>query len=97
MRLRILAIVVASLWLCSCAGSGGDGEKPHATVLMRDGTRLSGTVTSSSPNEITLAGDDKASHTISMKDVRRVDYDQPVAKADTKGGAAEAQIGRAHV
>jgi hypothetical protein len=87
MRPRILVVALFSLWLCSCANSGG-AEGPHATVLMRDGTRVSGTVTSSSPSEITLAGDDKATHTIAMSDVRRVDYDQPAAKETAASGQA---------
>jgi hypothetical protein len=43
---------------------------------MRDGTRLGGTVTASSPSEITLLGDDHASHTISMNQVKSIAYDQ---------------------
>jgi len=82
----VLGAVTLSLWLCSCA-STSDSDRPHATVVMRDGTRVSGSVTSSSPSEITLAGDDKAAHTIAMKDVRRVDYDEPVAKAEAPGAA----------
>jgi hypothetical protein len=42
---------------------------------MRDGTTLSGTVTATSPAEITLTGDDNATHTVPMKQVKSVEYD----------------------
>ena len=90
MRFRIIGVLAVTglgLWLGSCA-STSNADRPHATVVMRDGTRVSGSVTSSSPSEITLAGDDKASHTIAMKDVRRVDYDQPAPTADAPGSAS---------
>jgi len=46
---------------------------------MRDGTQVGGIVTASTPSGITLMGDDKASHTISMAQVKSVSYDQPQA------------------
>jgi hypothetical protein len=36
-----------------------------------------GTVTASSPTQVTLIGDDKASRTIAMKDVKSIAYDDP--------------------
>ena len=49
--------------------------------MMRDGTQLTGNVTASSPSGITLLGDDHASHTVSMSQVKSVVYDdaQPAA------------------
>ncbi|MEQ1946772.1 MAG: hypothetical protein ABL995_06275 [Bryobacteraceae bacterium] len=91
MRVGIVGIAALSLWLAGCANSGGGANGPHATVLMRDGARVSGIVTATSPSEITLAGDDKAAHTIAMKDVRRVDYDQP-----SPAGAVEEPVHDAH-
>lgn len=62
--------------LTSCANqTPADG--PHATVFMRDGTQVAGIVTATTPSGITLMGDDKASHTISMAQVKSVSYDQP--------------------
>jgi len=52
---------------------------PHATILMRDGTMLTGTVTASSPAEVTLAGDDNATHTVPMTQVKSIDYDEASA------------------
>jgi hypothetical protein len=69
------AMMLAAL-LTSCS-SQSTANGPHATVLMRDGTQVSGIVTASTPSGVTLMGDDKASHTISMADVKSVSYDQP--------------------
>jgi hypothetical protein len=78
------------LVLFSCAKPSG-GQ--HATVLMRDGTSVSGTVLSSSGTEIQLAGDDKANRTIPMAQVRSIEYDDvapaaPEAASAQPGGAS---------
>ncbi|MEQ1884089.1 MAG: YMGG-like glycine zipper-containing protein [Bryobacteraceae bacterium] len=91
MKLKILGLAAFSLWLTACANSGGGASGPHATVMMRDGSRVTGTVTATSPSEITIAGDDKAAHTFAMKDVRRVDYDEP-----SPAGSAEEASHDAH-
>ena len=64
--------------LTSCS-SQSTANGPHAIVTMRDGTQVSGIVTASTPSGITLMGDDRASHTISMAQVRSVAYDQTMA------------------
>src|ERR1700688_3064974 len=80
------AMLFAAL-MVSCANRGtAPADAPHATVTMRDGTQIAGTVTASSPSGITLLGDDRVSHTFSMSQVRSVDYDQgppPVVDAGT--------------
>src|SRR5260370_5085983 len=49
---------------------------------MRDGTTLTGKVTATSPAEITLAGDDNATHTVPMTQVKSIEYDEaPVAQS----------------
>lgn len=64
-------------FLASCANKQASG--PHATVLMRDGTTLTGTVTATSPTEITLAGDDNKMHTVAMTQVKSIEYDDTAA------------------
>src|SRR5215475_8684500 len=54
--------LASSFFLASCGSQTGSGQ--HATILMRDGSTLSGTVTSSSGSEITLTADDTTKHTI---------------------------------
>jgi hypothetical protein len=74
--IAILAMLLIGL-LSSCTKTDvPPAGAPHATVLMRDGTKVTGTITASSPAEITLAGDDKSSRTIAMKDVKSIAYDE---------------------
>ena len=76
-RIRRTIFVGATLgtlfFLASCTNKQVSG--PHATILMRDGTALSGTVTATSSAEITLAGDDNTTHTVSMTQVKSIEYD----------------------
>jgi len=86
----IVPAVFSLLFLASCAKQDSatapaSADLSHATVVMRDGARLSGTVAASSPTEITLNVDGGAARTIAMKDVRRVDY----GATPTAGSAAE--------
>jgi hypothetical protein len=71
--------ILAILWLSSCAKPVGGGQ--HATVEMRDGTSVSGTIVSSSAAEVQLAGDDKVTRTIPMAQVRSIEYDDAAAPA----------------
>jgi hypothetical protein len=101
MKLKILAVVSAVLWTCSCAKQETPAaDVPHATVLMRDGSRMTGSVTASTPTEITLAGDDKQTHTIPMKQVKRVDYDEapaiPSSSSASSPGADEVHDTHGH-
>jgi YMGG-like Gly-zipper len=78
--------LVALFFLASCSSKPATG--PHATVLMRDGTTLTGAVTSTSPTEITLAGDDNAAHTVAMAQVKSIEYDDAgAAQASSSPGA----------
>jgi len=63
--------------------AAADANSPHATVTMRDGTRLMGMVTSSTPLEISMNMDGGGSRTVLTKDIKSMDYDQPAA-----GGSA---------
>jgi hypothetical protein len=105
MSRRILfAALLTVVLLSSCAKPSG-GQ--HATVLMRGGTSVSGTVLSSSSSEIQLAGDDKVSRTIPMTQVRSIEYDDaapsvagatpaPVEGAPSTGGAPPPPRERPH-
>src|SRR5438105_9826378 len=87
----VLPAFLSVLFLASCAKqepAPPTAELPHATVLMRDGTRLSGTVAASSPSEITLNVDGGAARSIPMKDLRRVDYGDAATAATKSGGTA---------
>ena len=90
------AALGALLFLASCAKQAS-GQ--HATVLMRDGSELTGTVTATSPSEITLAGDDKTTHTIPMSQVKSIEYDDAGAQGSAtsvdNSGAGAASNGSA--
>lgn len=73
-----ILLLVFTLLLVSCAKQDS-GTGPHATVFMRDGTQFAGTVTSTSPTEVTLKGDDNVTHTLAMKDVKSIEYDDAAA------------------
>jgi hypothetical protein len=79
----ILSILVSLVLMSSCARRDS-GPATHATVYLRDGSQYAGAVTSSSAAEITLAGDDRSTRTIAMKDVKSVEYDAPPAQAQTQ-------------
>jgi hypothetical protein len=71
----------ALFFLVSCGNKASGG--PHATVLMRDGSTLTGTVTATSPAEITLAGDDNTAHTVPMAQVKSIEYDDAAPNQNT--------------
>src|SRR5215472_13361655 len=75
--MRTLLLVGSMLLVTSCSKqepSTPAADLPHATLVMRDGTRVAGAVSASAPSEITLNVDGGGTRTIAMKDVRRVDY-----------------------
>src|SRR5260370_36403417 len=78
------------------------GTGPHATVFMRDGTQFAGTVTSTSPSDVTLKGDDNVTHTLAMKDVKSIEYDDAAAppaetaQSDAKAVARPARRSLSH-
>src|ERR1043166_1020929 len=85
-HLLFVAVLSATL-LSSCSNKDANsaGEKPRATVLMRDGSAIAGTVVDSSATEIKIAGDDRVTRAIPMAQVKSVEY------ADTPAAAEPAQ------
>ena len=90
------ATLAALFFLASCAKQGS-GQ--HAIVYMRDGSQITGMVTATSPSEITLAGDDKTTHTIPMAQVKSIEYDDAAAPGSAtsadNSGAGSAPSGSA--
>jgi len=76
------AFIFVVLGLSSC--SRQPAEKRQATVMLQDGSQITGTVAASSAEEITLAGDDNVTRTIPMSQVKSVQY------AEQHAGAAQA-------
>jgi len=84
--MRIASAIVLLLLVSACSSSEAG---PHATVQLKDGTSVSGTVASSTASEIRITGDDNVTHAIPMSQVRSVDYGDPAAAAEpaTPGAA----------
>jgi hypothetical protein len=85
------AALCCFLLLASCSGKQGSGQ--HATILMRDGSTLTGTVKATSASELTLAGDDNSTHQIPMTQVKSIEYDDAQAEqnSSTQPAAAPSQ------
>jgi hypothetical protein len=77
--MTFIAFVLSAISSCGNKETGSD--RPHATIQMRDGSTLSGVITTTSPTQMTLAGDDNLSHTVPTAQVKSIDYDQPAAPA----------------
>ena len=76
-RFVLALLFVFLLVACTQKESGeasSDSNQPHAVVLLRDGTSVTGTVTSSTPSQITLNLGGGGSRTILTKDVKSVEY-----------------------
>jgi hypothetical protein len=87
----ILASLCVPLLLASCSGKQASGQ--HATIQMRDGSTLTGTVTATSSSEITLSGDDNKTHQIPMTQVKSIEYDeaQTAQNSSNQPGATPSQ------
>jgi hypothetical protein len=77
----LAAAVLVSLTLLSC--SRQPAEKRQATVVLQDGSQVSGTVVASSASAITLAGEDNITRTIPTSQVKSVQYGE--AAPEPKG------------
>jgi hypothetical protein len=71
-------VILSLLILSSCATieaqSNNNGQ--HATILLRNGGRYTGSVLASSQTQVTLAGDDNVRRTLEMRDVKSIEYTQ---------------------
>lgn len=82
------AVLGTLLLLAACAKKEAPGQ--HATIVLRDGTTLTGTVTATSPSQIDLTADDNTAHTIPVAQVKSIEYDDaaPAQSSGTQPGAA---------
>ena len=93
-RTALMVVSLGALFLlASCTNKQVPGQ--HATVLMRDGSALTGTVTATSPSEITLAGDDNTTHVIPMAQVKSIEYDDTAAAPSQAGGTPTQRVSSA--
>jgi len=98
MRRSIFVLIILGGLLISCAKQQ-TAAGPHATVSLRDGSEYAGTVTGTTPTEVTVKGDDNTTRTIAMKDVKSIEYDDasaPPPAEPGKEGAKRARRERSH-
>ena len=89
--MRAASAIVVLLLASACSSPSSSEAGPHATVRLKDGTSMRGTVASSSASEIRITGDDNVTHAIPMSQVRSVDYGDATAAPDAaakSGGPA---------
>src|SRR5437867_13286351 len=82
--IRFKSPVLLLLLLLASCGRATTGSDPHGTVVLRDGTTITGTVLSTSSKEIQVVGDDQVTRTVPMSQVKSVEY------TDTAAPSAEA-------
>jgi hypothetical protein len=76
-----LATALVLLLLMAACNSTSSGSGQRATVQMRDGSSVTGTLVSSSADEIKITGDDNVTRTLPMTQVRAVEYGDAAAPA----------------
>lgn len=67
-------LLLSTVLLCCCNKAAGPSG-PHATVVLRDGTSVAGTVLSGSATNMEIAGDDKVTRNIPTSQVQSANYD----------------------
>jgi hypothetical protein len=93
MKVGSTLVLLLLLTACNSTSSGG-GQR--ATVQLRDGSSVTGTVVSSSGDEIKITGDDNVTRTLPMSQVRTVDYgDVPTAPGTGAAAGAPTMAGSA--
>lgn len=96
MRANLFIILLLALFASSCtkqpetaAGAGAQ----RASITLRDGSVVAGTVLPSQPGEMRIAGDDQITRTVPMANVKTVEYgDAPAAAAPAPSAPASTPV-----
>jgi hypothetical protein len=88
----LIALSSVLLLLAACAKKSENAANAgrQATVSLKSGSTVTGTVLDSSATEIKLSGDDNITRTIPMSEVRSVEYSDAAAPAPSSAPAASA-------
>jgi hypothetical protein len=96
MRWILIPAAITMVLLCtSCSKkeAAPAGERPRASVVLRDGTKISGTVLESTATEMKILGDNNVTQTIPTSQIQSVNYGDaaaPPANAPATQAAAPA-------
>jgi hypothetical protein len=95
-RIRLFSALLPILLLTACgqkdsSQAAPDSNAPHANVVLRDGTRLAGTVASSTPSQVTLNLDSGGTRTVLTKDVKSMEYGDAAAGNNSPSASAVAE------
>jgi len=93
MRIPIVIILCGFLLSSGCQKKDVAAGQ-EATVVLRDGTRISGEISQSTPTQITLKAIDGTAHVLEMRNVRTIDYADATAPL-VSTGAQQGSIQRA--
>src|SRR5689334_17078164 len=76
MKQQIFIVAFLGVFLSCCATKEqtSTADRPHATVVLRDGTKVTGAVMENSAAELKIAGDDNISRTIPTSQIKSIDY-----------------------
>lgn len=91
--MKVAATLVLLLFTAACSSTSTGGGQ-HATVQLRDGSSVSGTLVSTSAEEIKITGDDNVTRTLPMAQVRSVEYGDQAAPAGSSSAPTMAGSSR---
>src|SRR5262252_2284082 len=86
MRMKVASTLVLLLFVAACSSTPTGGGQ-RATVQLRDGSSVTGTLVSTSADEVKITGDDSVTRTLSMSQVRSIDYGEAPAPPASGGGS----------
>jgi hypothetical protein len=84
--MKVASALVLLLFVSACTSTTSGGGQ-RATVQLRDGSSVTGTLVSSSADEIKIAGDDNVTRTLPMSQVRSVEYGDAAPASAASGGS----------
>lgn len=95
-RQFILAALMFGVLLSSCARKErvATESAPHVTVILRDGTRVGGSILENSATKVTVAGDDGITRTIPTAQVSSIDYGSAAPAGSETAASNEAPPAR---
>lgn len=85
--MKVASALVLLLFVTACGSTSSSGGGQRATVQLRDGSSVTGTLVSSSADEVKITGDDNVTRTLPMAQVRSVDYGDAPATATSGNGS----------